>query len=286
MVINKSILKRRILLPTDFSKNAKNAIDYAIRLFRDEVCEFYILNTYNLDPYTMELALAKDLEESKKKSISGLSNILERLSKTDKSINHKFHMVSECGSLIDIMSDIVDKKDIDIVIMGTKGGTDSSIGIYGSQTVLAIENIRNCPVMAIPSKARFKEIKEIVFPTSYRLHYKRHDFRMLVDISKITKAAIRVLNVLDNDKSLDEDQLNNKNRLNDYFEGLEYSFHTLNNKNVQIAVNDFVESRGSGMVVFINKRHNFFRNLLSKTMAKNLGYHSVVPVLALHDLRN
>ncbi|MDG1729493.1 MAG: universal stress protein [Algibacter sp.] len=279
-------MKRRLLLPTDFSRNAQNAIDYAINLFRDEVCEFYILNTYSIEAYTMELALARDLEESKKKSIAGLSNILERLSVTDESINHKFHMVSECGSLVDIMTDIVDKRDIDIVIMGTKGATDSSIDIYGSQTVLAMEKIRNCPVMAIPSKARFKEIKDIVFPTSYSLHYKKHDFQILVDIAKITKAAISVLNVLDKDEGLDEDQLNNQNRLKDYFEGLQYSFHTLNNKNVQIAVNSFVESRNSDMVVFINKKHNFFRNLLSKTMAKNLGYHSVVPVLALHDLRN
>ena len=242
----------------------------------DEASEGLLLIT--TDGKMSELVRSAKFEKDYYAQVDGLI--------TDEAINQKFHMVSECGSLIDIMSDIVDKRDIDIVIMGTKGGTDSSIGIYGSQTVLAIENIRNCPVMAIPSKARFKEIKEIVFPTSYSLHYKRHDFRMLVDISKITKAAIRVLNVLDNDKRLDEDQLNNKNRLNDYFEGLEYSFHTVNNKNVQIAVNDFVERRGSGMVVFINKRHNFFRNLLSKTMAKNLGYHSVVPVLALHDLRN
>jgi hypothetical protein len=157
--------------------------------------------------------------------------------------------------------------------------------IYGSQTVFAMEKVRSCPVMAIPLKAEFKEIQEIVFPTSYSLYYKRYDFRMFVDIVKITKAAIRILNVLNKDESLNEDQLNNQNRLKDYFEGLEFSFHTVQDSNVQKAVNSFVESRGSGMVVFINKKHNFFRSLLSKTMAKNLGYHSVVPVLALHDLR-
>lgn len=279
-------MKRRILLPTDFSKNAQNAIDYAMELYKNEVCEFYILNTYYIEAYSMELAAVRDLEESKKKSIAGLTKSLNRLSKTDKGKNHQFHMVSECGSLIDVMSNLVDKRDIDIIVMGTKGATGSRMDIYGSQTVFAMEKIRNCPVMAIPLKAVFKEIQEIVFPTSYSLYFKRHDFRMLIDIVKITKSAIRILNVLDKEESLNEDQLNNQNRLKDYFEGLEFSFHTLQDSNVQKTVNSFVKSRNSGMVVFINKKHNFFRSLLSKTMAKNLGYHSVVPVLALHDLRN
>jgi len=35
---------KKILLPTDFSKNAINAIDYALQLFKDETCVCFILN--------------------------------------------------------------------------------------------------------------------------------------------------------------------------------------------------------------------------------------------------
>ena len=73
-------MKRRILCPTDFSKNAQNAIEYAVKLFKNETCVFYILNTYNAEPYTMELAIARDLEEFREKSIGGLRVILEWLS--------------------------------------------------------------------------------------------------------------------------------------------------------------------------------------------------------------
>ena len=279
-------MKRRLLLPTDFSKNAQNAIDYAIDLYKNEVCDFYILNTYSVDPFMMELTAARDLEDSKQRSIAGLTKVLKRLTDTNGSKNHNFEIASECGSLIDIMKALVDKNDIYMVIMGTKGDTDRRTEIYGSQTALAMEKIRNCPVLAIPAKVNFKELKEIIFPTDYKAHFKRREFQYLIDIAKISGASICVLHVLDEDEDLDEDQRHNQKLLKDYFVGLKHSFHTLHNIEVQVALNSFIESRGSDMVAFINKKHSFFSYLLSKPMVKGLGSHSTIPVLALHDLNN
>jgi hypothetical protein len=44
-------MKKKILLPTDFSKNAYNAINYAIELYKEESCEFFILHSYYLPGY-------------------------------------------------------------------------------------------------------------------------------------------------------------------------------------------------------------------------------------------
>lgn len=37
---------KRILLPTDFSENSWNAIQYAMELYKEDVCTFYLLNAY------------------------------------------------------------------------------------------------------------------------------------------------------------------------------------------------------------------------------------------------
>lgn len=281
-------MKKSILLATDFYENSQNAIDYAIQLYKEYSCDFYILNTYNVEDYAVGFTAARGIEESKKKSIAGLANILERLSFIDDSINHKFHMISECGSLIEIMKEIIDKRDIDMVVMGTKGNTASRAQMYGSHTVLAMEKIRNCPVLVIPAETIFKEIKEIVFPTGYRIHYKKREFQYLIDIAKGTNATIHILNILDEDEQLDEDQLNNQKLLKDYFNGLEHNFHTVRNIEVQTALHSFIESHDIDMVTFINKKHNFFSNLFSRRqpMMKELGYYSTIPVLTLHDFKN
>ncbi len=42
-------MDKRILLPTDFSKNALNAIRYALDLYQDQTCDFYFLNVYQVN---------------------------------------------------------------------------------------------------------------------------------------------------------------------------------------------------------------------------------------------
>ena len=51
---------KKILLPTDFSENALNAIDYALQLFKDEKCAFFILNAYTPMIYNYEYQLNAD----------------------------------------------------------------------------------------------------------------------------------------------------------------------------------------------------------------------------------
>ena len=51
---------KKIILPTDFSDNALNAIDYAMQLFKDEVCAFFILNVYAPMIYSYEYQVDAD----------------------------------------------------------------------------------------------------------------------------------------------------------------------------------------------------------------------------------
>ena len=40
-----------ILVPTDFSKNAWNAIEYALEYFKDSSCNFYLLHVTTISNY-------------------------------------------------------------------------------------------------------------------------------------------------------------------------------------------------------------------------------------------
>lgn len=283
-------MKKKILLPTDFSRNAWNAITYAIELYKNETCDFYVLNVFNATGYAIESMMVPEpgeklYEEAKEKSEMGLGKTMERLTFRDDNPNHKFFMVSEFNGMLEAIKDIVEKQDIEMIIMGTKGTTNANDLIYGSNTVLVMEKVRNCPVMAIPEDASYKEPKEIVFPTDYRTYFKRRELQYLVEIARMTNAAIRVLYVAKED-TLDEEQENNKKLLEESLDGLQYTFHTLRNVDVRGGVSSFVESRESDMITFVNRKHGFFESIFSKPMVKTLGHQSKVPVLALHDLTN
>jgi nucleotide-binding universal stress UspA family protein len=283
-------MKTKILLPTDFSKNAWNAICYIIDLFKDRECEFYILNVYRVKGYALESMMVPDpgeleFERVKKNSEKGLAKVLEMLSFRDPNDKHKFYTISQFNSLMTSLKDIVEKKDIDMIVMGTKGSTDGRGVVFGSNAINVMEKLRNCPVIAVPEEARFGSLKEIVFPTSFKTHFKRRELHYLTDIAKITKASICIVHV-DSDDTLDSVQENNKHLLEQCFEEVDYTFHTLHGGTPSEAVRYFVESRDSDMIAFINKKHAFFGSVFSNPMVKEIGLYSKVPIMALHDFRN
>ena len=283
-------MKKKILIPTDFSKNAWNALLYAVDLYKDLRCEFYLLNTFNANGYILSgiqnLNVSDEhYKKAKMESEKGLEKVLKQISMRNESSNHQFIAISRYDDLIAGIKEVLDMKDIELVVMGTRGKSNLMKKVFGTNTVKAMEEVRNCPVLAVPDKAVFSQLKEIVFPTSFKTHYKNRELLYLNEIAKISNCPIQIVHHEKQEK-LDETQRNYKALLEDCLEGLDYHFHWLNSVDFRTALECFIQNRDSGMVVFINKKHTLFNTLFSRPLVKNLGYHSEVPILALHDLRN
>ncbi len=283
-------MKKRVLLPSDFSKNAWNAITYVLELYKNEECEFYLLNAFSTKAYDIDsIVVAKpgdeDYDLASRGSEKGLEKTLKLLELHQSNSNHKFFTMNFFGTPIDAIKDAIESKDIDLVVMGNKGETNAESILYGSNAIEVMEKSRNCPVLMIPENVEYIEPKEIVFPTSYKTHYKRRELQYLYEISKITNAKVRILHINKEDR-LEEKQKDNKDLLEDCFDGLDYSFHWLNNGDINAGLHNFVQSRGSDMIAIINRRHTVFEKFFTRPMVKDLGYNSRVPVLVMHDLRN
>ncbi|HPE84108.1 MAG TPA: universal stress protein [Aequorivita sp.] len=283
-------MKKRILIPTDFSRNAWNAIKYAMELYKREYVEFFIIHSYYLSGYSKENLLTpepkeKDLKKVQEASEKDMEKLKVQMGFYEENDNHTFHYMSEFGSFFDVMKATVEKQDIELVIMGTQGETDNKTVILGSNAVNAMEKIRNCPVLAIPSTVLFKDPNEIVFPTSFKTHYKEKELATLVEISRSTNSPIRILHI-QKGKNLSKSQLENKALLEKILDAASFTHHTLYDIEINDGVRCFVQSRQSEMIAIVNKKHNFFGGVFSNPMVKELGKHTAVPLLAMHDLRN
>ena len=284
-------MKHKILVPTDFSKNATKALRYAIELYKNETCDFYILNVFsatsNIIGSLMNMEPGSELYESAKlNSETGLAKIHDMITMSDyDNPKHNFKSISVFNNTIEAIKTIVEQKDIEMIVMGTKGETYSRATAFGSTATYVMEKVRNCPVIVVPLNAKTTLPKEIVFPTSYKTHYKRRELKYLIDISNACEATVIVLHI-SNENDLDKSQKENKLLLEDILAETTYKCHFLSHNTVETAVNIFVESRDSDMVAFINKKHAFFGSLLTDPMVKSISFHSKVPILVMHDLRN
>ena len=281
-------MKRKILLPTDFSENAFQAIKYALELYKDQKCLFYLLNVFYIKPTDIESLMGMEpgsdlFEATKNNSESELHRLLNDFAFGDKgNPNHTFQAISVFSEPLQAIKTIVEEKDIEFIVMGTRGQTNARSKIYGSTATEVMENIRNCPVIVVPQLAKQELPKEIVFPTGFKTPFKKRELNYLIDIAKICNASIKVLHISE-DGILNEKQTNNKMLLDEYFEDVSHSFHVLSHMSVSAAINCFVESRESDMVAFMNRKHSFFASILNQPLVKGIAYNSKVPILVMHD---
>ena len=76
-------MRHKILLPTDFSKNSMRAINYARELYKNEHCDFYLLNVFSATSNILERLLNMEpgselYETAKLNSENGLAKVYER----------------------------------------------------------------------------------------------------------------------------------------------------------------------------------------------------------------
>lgn len=282
---------KTILLPTDFSDNALNAIKYAIALNSSEACVFVLLNTYEVNNYVEGSSfeatpIDSKLDEAKADSEKKLLELKNNLLAQNNDTNHTFETISRNYNLIDAVNEQISKRELEVIVIGTQGNTTKYELDYGSNTIALMENIKNCPILAVPRNERFTGLNEIVLANGYKLKNEEKDFDYLTYLSKKNNAPIRVLNVSETG-GLSDIQEENRRVLQSYFKNnVEYSFHMLEHVSVPVGIYCFSESRNSDMISFVNKKYTFIQKLLFKPLYKNVGNYAKIPVLVLHKTKN
>lgn len=278
---------KRILLPTDFSKNSVNAIHYATKLFKDDPCEFYLLNVFRLPYLESEEFMSQDIrqltimeDQMHEASRVGMEKVLNEIPVNK---NHEFKTISDYNLFSLAVQQLVEEKEIELVVMGTKGATGAKEIFMGSNTGDIIMK-NTCHVIAVPENHQYRIPKEIVFPTDFRIAYELKDLSPLIDLAKTRDAIVRIVHFSDKDE-LDENQKKNKAHLDNYLTAVEHHYYTLSNNDFEEGLNCFIQSRADiDMIVIIAKHYNFFQRLLFKPKVRVLSFHTNIPLFVIHHL--
>lgn len=275
---------KKILLPTDFSNNSWNAIKYAIQLFKDEKCIFYLLNAYTPIIYHVEYVLVSPAQFGladaiRMNSLKGLEGIKNRINNEFNNSNHNLECIAAFNTLIPEIKKIVEDKNIDFVVMGTKGATGAKEVLIGSNTVHVIKNIK-CPVLAIPDNFDFETPTEILFPSDYEVDFQSYHIQPILDIASSHHSRVNIFNV-SYGRDLSEKQEQNRQKLESYFVNEAHVFHSVNDQDVSVAITNFQLKTLINLLVMINNKHSFFENLFFKPVINQIGFHLNVPFLVI-----
>ncbi|WNH12648.1 universal stress protein [Thalassobellus suaedae] len=276
-------MKRKILIPTDFSDNAWNAAVYAFKLYANEECSFYFLNSTNIKVSTFSNfsnKLLKIMEEDAMKELLSLKELAET---SDANAYHDFQIILSSENLKTAIKKAIKEWDIDLVIMGTKGATGAKEFFIGSNTICVIKSIKLCPVLVIPEEYDFIIPSQIAFPTDYNRFYGLKELTPLIEFANLYDSKIRIVHI-NEDEELNDIQHYNLKMLQNYLNKNAYSLHWLPNYAKKfIEINDFIEELDINILVMVNYKHNVLEKILKEPIIKRIGNHPIVPFLVIPE---
>lgn len=281
--------KKRIIWPTDFSHNARNALMYALALFKDVPCDFFLLNAYQVGAsgLSTKMAGANDTRLynlMKEQSERDLKRELATVKSLDNNPKHTFTTKSIMDTLVNAIGKTVYQEEIDYVIMGTKGASGLKEVFMGSNTYNIIKEMDFCPVIAVPEDYRPDgKLDSILLATGYEHLFENYELKPLLNIVKSFNAKLWIAHV-GNETSFTLEQKASKNILEKRLRSIDYEFVEVDK---EVSVNNTIrglvnEDRDIDMVAMINQDHSFFQRLTREAVIKKVTFSTTVPFLVIH----
>ena len=275
---------KRIILPTDFSTTSINAIRFALQLYKDEECTFYLMNTYTPAVYQAEYVLHSpgqiglgDTYQSE--SEEHLNSLRDSLLKEFDNPAHTIINHSAYNTLVEEVNSMTENEEADLVIMGTQGATGAKEVFLGTHTVHMIQK-SICPVMAIPEDYQYSGLNSILFPTDFEIDYGSAQLHDLISLAKRNNSHVHILH-LASSFGLSGEQLENRKTLKHLLGDIPHTFHDEEDNQIIEGIYKFQKEHKVDLKIMIQNKHTFLERLFLEPIIKKIGYHLSLPFMVI-----
>lgn len=276
ILLKKSPMKT-ILIATDFSTAARNATIYGFELARQMQAKVILFTAYQTQATLPDSSLymtATDLERNCYKQLLDEAEAIDprrTVSLETECLNGPVNSSILAASLVNKAS---------YIVMGMKERGKEMRKYFGT-TVTDLCKRSPVPLIVVPADAVFAIPKTIAFASDITDDTDIHILNPLQAIAENFGAKLYVVRVIK--RSMDEviERLSTSERLHLFLADLRPSYRFLEAENVAKAMNDFVKQHAVDMIAVIPHKHTLFERLFTKSVTKNLVFHTSVPLLIL-----
>jgi nucleotide-binding universal stress UspA family protein len=280
------IRMKNILILTDFSEKSWNSILYALGLFQNERCNFYILNSAKRDENEIHESGNNQLElvnvRNKRDTKREFDRLIQRIDLLSLKKDHLFLPIIEETTLIDATRNQVKNRKFDLIVIGAD---DMSLKGKLNKNSISEDVITKvkCSVLVVPEEARFNGLNEIGFPTDYTNFYEAKLLEDLISKVSYSNSTLRFLYLCKKKEALNKEQKWNKETLHDYFIDKQHSFHSEVTGNIEKSLECIIDSKKINLIILAAKNLNLLEQILFRPKTVDLKYYLETPFLVLHQ---
>lgn len=272
---------KTIIVPTDFSKNAHNAAEYAAQMalhFGDKVLLMHAYETpMPISAYELESTHFEAMKHYVEK----------RLKEQEADLLVKFgqNLVIETaaydGQLVERIAELYRLLETKLAVIGLTGAGMANF-FLGSNTLNIVNGVGRT-VLTVPPFASFKPVKKVVFAFDLWQVEATLPLRRIKRLMGMLSAELIVLNVVQHKQESDEAWEQEKQKLADLMEkeDIPYSFHTIKSRKIVPGITEFAKEQQADLIAIVPRPHDFLENLLGENHTKALLFHSGIPILTM-----
>ena len=268
-----------IIVATDFSEVADNALKYACELALYIEADILVLHTYTIPIVFNDLPVPSPLIDAESIAAESMKKLLNNYQENYPQISFKSNITY--GNLVDAIEDYAEENSgPEMVIAGN--GYNNENHAWLDSTLLQVLRYTKFPVLAVPAGTSYTQVRKICF--SYDNKYAGSDVALikLREISLMLQAELHVLNI-NNDAMTKENSNAISEITQEVLQPANPVYHVFYEHDIDAAVQDFAAGHQIDWLVVMPRKHSFFENLFHKSHTKVIVNDSHIPLLALHE---
>lgn len=267
-----------IIVATNFSETANNAVIYAAGLAKSVGAKIILFNSFSLSVHSANSqitaeALQKQIDKNTER-LQVLGNDLSKQYDIEVSTRCSFSFVE------DYLKELIDENDAQLVVMGM---ADRSLeqDLMGNTTTSVIKNL-NIPVLAVPLKARYHEAKKVLYACDTLSLTSIKKFSWLRKIVGTLGAEIEFFSVEEKLNTLKEEhsQALLKSIAQEELEEVKYIYKSVRSNTVINEIQNEIKNYGADILVMVPKKYGFWDSLVHRSKTRIMAAGLDIPLLS------
>jgi nucleotide-binding universal stress UspA family protein len=277
---------KTLLIPTDFSPNAKHAVEYGYKLAKQIKANVVLCNAVVVPAEIPQAGfIAWPMEEYDvliDESTEGLKKLKADLAHDKDAFTPLISCFNEVGTTADVVNGLIAIKNIDLVLMGTHGSDGLSSFLFGNHTRILIDTITK-PLLLVPPQAPAAPIKKIAFAADFKQPEKDlESIYELIPLARALNAEILLTHIYDGKDQSPEFHKWITNFLTDLSNKADYPhiyYRLVRNDYAEEGLDWLCKHGQIDMLATVHRPHTFFDSILKGSYTQKMASHIKIPLL-------
>ncbi|HZW63144.1 MAG TPA: universal stress protein [Flavobacteriaceae bacterium] len=269
---------KRILVPTDFSKEAENALKVAAQLARKHKAEIFLLHMLELPLHQIDaLSGHSDLPEAMFFMKLAHKKFEETLAK-DYLKGVQVHETVDFQEAFSEIKNVCKKKNIDLIVMGSHGVSGFKEMFIGSNTEKVVRT-SDVPVLVIKNEHKQFEVSNFVFASDFKKD-SRETYKQATRLAESFGATMHLVMV--NTANSFTTTADANKRIQEFIKGNPFENYTINiynDKSVESGILNFSHAINADLIGISTHGRQGIAHFLNGSISEDIVNHAKRPVI-------